>query len=136
MYRMSQKQASSKLICNCVWFLVFMRIKIYEVTDKRRLLWKTFIEILSVVTIYQSQHFLSITQPRLTENGGGTHIWERCQNLKKPSRMRIHLRNKCLVAHFGEKSQGRWHEDRSHYHERANINVFIPLLINILIRSL
>ena len=49
--------------------------------------------------------------------------------------MKIHLRNKCLVALFGgklkfsEKSQGRWHEDRSHYHERANIKVFIPLLM-------
>ena len=45
-------------ICNDVWFFTFMRIKIYELTCKRRLQWKKFIEILSEVTTCQSQHFL------------------------------------------------------------------------------
>ena len=45
-------------MCNNVWYFTFMRIKIYELTCKRRLQWKKLIEILSEVTISQSQHFL------------------------------------------------------------------------------
>ena len=45
-------------MCNNVWYFTFMKIKIYELTCKRRLQWKKLIEILSEVTICQSHHFL------------------------------------------------------------------------------
>ena len=102
-------------MCNNVWYFTFMKIKIYELTCKRRLQWKKLIEILSEVTICQSHHFLKISgfipQVRLKKCWWHARL-RKISDLRKNLQMSLSLRKHSFGGtvwweklKFSEKSQ-------------------------------
>ena len=131
-------------MCNNVWYFTFMRIKIYELTCKRRLQWKK-IEILSEGTICQSQHFLKNLS--FYSSGRLEKCWwhARLKNLRFEKKLEDELKfweNINLVAHFLRKTQifalglpnrifsQIWYfsENLPFYHQTVPPNIFFPKL--------